>query len=116
MVWVCNTQRRSCRAMWTASCRRDLEPDPKAYIDPRRLIRLTPGIAPPDRKPALRATNELPGRVEWGCGAVAVGRACLLPPLSSGGALVARPWLRFHTPSRPGEFHPEPLSRVGPRR
>jgi hypothetical protein len=29
--------------------------------------------------------------VEWGCGAVAVGRACLLPPLSSGGALVARP-------------------------
>jgi hypothetical protein len=29
---------------------------------------------------------------------VAVGRACLFPPLSSGGALVARPWLRFHTP------------------
>jgi hypothetical protein len=39
-----------------------------------------------------------PQRVESGCGAVAVGRACLLPPLSSGGALVARPWLRFHTP------------------
>jgi hypothetical protein len=31
------------------------------------------------------------GRVESGCGAVAVGRACLFPPLSSGGALVARP-------------------------
>ena len=29
---------------------------------------------------------------------MAVGRACLFPPLSSGGALVARPWLRFHTP------------------
>ncbi len=29
---------------------------------------------------------------------MALGRACLLPPLSSGGALVARPWLRFHTP------------------
>jgi hypothetical protein len=29
---------------------------------------------------------------------VALGRACMLPPLSSGGALVARPWLRFHTP------------------
>jgi hypothetical protein len=29
---------------------------------------------------------------------VALGRACLFPPLSSGGALVARPWLRFHTP------------------
>jgi len=30
-------------------------------------------------------------RVESGCGAVAVGWACLFPPLSSGGALVARP-------------------------
>jgi hypothetical protein len=29
--------------------------------------------------------------VESGCGAVAVGRACRFPPLSSGGALVARP-------------------------
>jgi hypothetical protein len=37
-------------------------------------------------------------RVEWGSGAAAVGRACLFPPLSSGGALVARPWLRFHSP------------------
>ena len=36
--------------------------------------------------------------VEWGCGAVAVGRACLFPPLSSGGALMARPWLRLHVP------------------
>ena len=31
------------------------------------------------------------GRVESGCGAVAVGWACLFPPLSSGGALVAQP-------------------------
>src|SRR4029077_19751766 len=37
-------------------------------------------------------------RVESRCGAVAVGRTYLLPPLSSGGALVVRPWLRFHTP------------------
>ena len=29
---------------------------------------------------------------------MALGRACLFPPLSSGGALVAQPWLRFHTP------------------
>ena len=29
---------------------------------------------------------------------MALGWACLFPPLSSGGALVARPWLRFHTP------------------
>src|SRR3954453_925598 len=37
-------------------------------------------------------------REESRCGAVAVGRACLFPPLSSGGASVARPWLRFHIP------------------
>src|SRR5271169_1005965 len=36
--------------------------------------------------------------VESGCGAVALGQACVLPPLSFGGALVARPWLRFHIP------------------
>ena len=30
--------------------------------------------------------------------AVALGRPYLFPPLSSGGALAARPWLRFHTP------------------
>ncbi len=29
---------------------------------------------------------------------MALGRACLFPPLSSDGALVAQPWLRFHTP------------------
>ena len=39
----------------------------------------------------------IPARVESRCGAVAVGRAYLLPPLSSGGALPVRPWLRFHT-------------------
>ena len=37
-------------------------------------------------------------RVESRRGAVALGRACLFPPLSSGGALVAQPWLRFHAP------------------
>jgi hypothetical protein len=36
--------------------------------------------------------------VESRCGAVAVGRTYLLPPLSSGGASLARPWLCFHTP------------------
>ena len=29
---------------------------------------------------------------------MALGRTYLLPPLSSGGALVVRPWLRFHIP------------------
>src|SRR6516165_10719762 len=36
--------------------------------------------------------------VESRCGAVAVGRTYLLPPLSFGGASLARPWLRFHIP------------------
>src|SRR3984893_17137713 len=31
-------------------------------------------------------------------GAVALGRTYLLPPLSSGGALLVQPWLRFHIP------------------
>jgi hypothetical protein len=29
---------------------------------------------------------------------VALGRTYLLPPLSSGGASLVRPWPRFHTP------------------
>src|SRR5580693_2616442 len=36
--------------------------------------------------------------VESRCGAVSLGRTYLFPPLSSGGALVVRPWLRFHIP------------------
>ena len=36
--------------------------------------------------------------VESERGAVAVGRAYLLPPLSFGGASLAQPWLRFHVP------------------
>src|SRR5712692_8877565 len=36
--------------------------------------------------------------VESRCGAAAVGRTYLLPPLSSGGASLVRPWFRFHTP------------------
>ncbi len=49
--------------------------------------------------PAIRRTEtEPPESVESECGAVAVGRTYLLPPLSSGGALLVRPWLRFHTP------------------
>src|SRR5215831_12885835 len=38
------------------------------------------------------------GSVESECGAAAVGPTYLLPPLSSGGASLVRPWLRFHTP------------------
>src|SRR5713226_7090658 len=36
--------------------------------------------------------------VESRCGAVAVGRTYPFPPLSSGGASLVRPWLRYHTP------------------
>jgi hypothetical protein len=36
--------------------------------------------------------------VESRCGAVTLGRTYPLPPLSSGGALVVPPWLRFHIP------------------
>src|SRR5450631_2243015 len=36
--------------------------------------------------------------VESRCGAVALGRTYLLPPLSFGGASMVPPWLRFHTP------------------
>src|SRR5882724_6417674 len=36
--------------------------------------------------------------VESRCGAVALGRTYLLPPLSSGGASMVPPWLRFHIP------------------
>jgi hypothetical protein len=50
--------------------------------------------------PATRVVPRLEGplSVESECGAVAVGRTYLLPPLSSGGASLVRPWLRFHTP------------------
>src|SRR5258706_14436405 len=50
-------------------------------------------------KPAARlARSASLLMVESRCGAVSVGRTHLFPPLSSGGALVVRPWLRFHTP------------------
>src|SRR5438105_15251856 len=40
----------------------------------------------------------MPSSVESECGAAAVGRTYLLPPLSSGGASLVRPWPRFPTP------------------
>ena len=48
--------------------------------------------------PKLDIDRVGPLGVESECGAVAVGRTYLLPPLSSGGASLVRPWLRFHTP------------------
>ena len=58
--------------------------------------------------------------VESRCGAVAVGRACLFPPLSSGGALVARPWIApaLASPALVLEPQPpaQPHSHVGVER
>src|SRR6266480_4405869 len=52
--------------------------------------------------PGISGSNSsrrrLPHMVESRCGAVALGRTYLLPPLSSDGALVVQPWLRFHIP------------------
>src|SRR5262245_11102243 len=62
--------------------------------------------------------------VESRCGAVALGalgRAYLFPPLSFGGALVARPWLRLHTPLIEPDMQisrirlSDTTSRLGPR-
>jgi hypothetical protein len=53
-----------------------------------------------------RPTSKPTRLVESRCGAVALGRTYLLPPLSSGGALVASPWLRSTSRSsnRTGRF------------
>ena len=67
----------------------------------------TPSSMTPNNSPVLPQSIEPSRRlgpnvrrwwtqVKSRCGAVAVGRTYLLPPLSSGGALVVRPWLRFH--------------------
>ena len=47
--------------------------------------------------------------VESRCGAVAVGRTYLLPPLSFGGASLVRPWLRLHTYRVTGGSRPPPV-------
>src|SRR5450830_1905314 len=46
----------------------------------------------------LRLWLQRPLSVESRCGAVALGRTYLLPPLSSDGASMVPPWLRFHIP------------------
>src|SRR6202035_5547346 len=53
-------------------------------------------FAPIASEPSHRSDSTL--CVESRCGAVAVGRTYLSPPLSSGGASLVRPWLRFHIP------------------
>ena len=45
-----------------------------------------------------RQTVKVSRLVESRCGAVALGKTYLLPPLSFGGASMVPPWLRFHIP------------------
>jgi len=52
----------------------------------------------PPKADETEGSPQSPSLVESGCGAVAVGSAYLFPPLSSGGASIAEPLLRFHTP------------------
>jgi hypothetical protein len=71
-----------------------------------RQDRLCPLVAFPLHRGFSRAR---PNLVESRCGAVAVGRTDLLPPLSSGGALLVRPWLRLHTHRVTGGGRPPPV-------
>src|SRR5215207_8938848 len=59
-----------------------------------RCLAFTSGFGVRRRVPLMETTRTVESR----CGAAALGRTYLLPPLSSGGASVVRPWLRFHTP------------------
>src|SRR5215471_9351106 len=51
------------------------------------------------RTAVCRGGSEPLMSVESECGAVALGRPYLLPPLSSGGASLGRPWLPFPHPA-----------------
>src|SRR5215471_5354902 len=84
----------SCDAVRSAPRQWRSRPTPRWGIASKVcLLRLTcrERVHPPTR-------SEGPFMVESRCGAVSVGRTYLFPPLSSGGALVVRPWLRFHIP------------------
>src|SRR5207248_8392397 len=60
----------------------------------RQIIsKLTDAMVSIEGENMRQVTLCLVEEVEWGCGAVAVGRAYLLPPLSSGGASLVRPLL-----------------------
>src|ERR1700730_8066035 len=75
------------------------------------------------RDQTSRKSDHCPKVIESRCGAVSLGRSYLFPPLSAGGALVVRPWLRFHIPLiEPGladfphpalgqDFTPSPTAR-----
>jgi len=78
-----------CGSGKASTCGRVILPVP-ARSGKGRLTEWTPAVQPRWR--------EWVKVVESRCGAVAVGRTYLLPPLSFGGASLVRPWLRFHIP------------------
>jgi hypothetical protein len=78
----------------------------RAVTHPRRE-KLCPNWARTDlcggrevtRVPTAKVAGGASNRPDWSrCGAAALGRTYLLPPLSSGGASMVPPWLRFHIP------------------
>src|ERR1017187_8969800 len=61
-------------------------------------------------------TRTSPNRRVWvesRCGAVALGRTYLLPPLSSGGASMVPLWFRFHIHRVTGGGRPPPDRVIG---
>ena len=83
----------------------------RSGIGASRPLRRIPAIVSfMNPQPALSLVGGVPlFMVESGCGAVALGRTYLLPPLSSGGASLVRPWLRFHTHRVTGGGRPPPV-------
>src|ERR1022692_1576678 len=76
-----------------------------AQNTPRSRVSACFHLPRPPRQPCMCSAS-----VESRGGAVTVGRVRLLPPLSSGGVSIARPWFRFHLPLiEPGG----PLSGTG---
>src|SRR6516162_6181741 len=73
----------------------DIALRPESYR--RHRWRQSAGLAPLPNLAPMRSQGR--HAVESECGAVAVGRTYLLPPLSSGGASLGRPWLPFPYPA-----------------
>src|SRR5215469_17902361 len=68
-----------------------------SFLNPQPTPSLVSGNRSSCPTRAVRDTRR--DRLNWvesECGAAAVGPTYLLPPLSSGGASLVRPWLRFH--------------------
>src|ERR1700674_4717484 len=76
----------------------DASPQPGEAMSWSRPRRLGDGVNIAARLIGILLRRMSLELVESRCGAVALGRTYLLPPLSSGGASMVPPWLRFHIP------------------